>query len=92
MTDKYSIKEVSDLIVMVEKVAIAFVTAAKDGRLNLGDLRLLLDPQLLLAVKDGVAGVKEVDEELKELSAEEIVELKDKGLAAIQAIIAAAKG
>lgn len=85
MSEERGTKELLELVAGLKELALLAKASLKDGKIDLNDLSLLLGllpkQQLLL---DAFQGLSELDEELKDLSIDEIMEV-------LQALAAAAK-
>jgi hypothetical protein len=71
MSEK-SIKETLELLNSIEVISISFVKAFKDGKINLEDLPIFFE--LMKEAKtiiDGIQGIKEIPEEIKDLEERE---------------------
>jgi len=90
MAEEKGLKELKEVLVGLEKVALLAKAALKDGKIDLGDLSLLaglLSSQAELSA--AIAGFDEAVLEAKDLSADEAMELAGLLLAALKRVKAA---
>ena len=65
------IKEVMEVLDLVEHLAVKGLDAAKDG-IGIEDIAILLDPTLFAKANAAIGGLGDADDELKDLSIAEI--------------------
>lgn len=80
-------KEILDCFVVVDELAKAIAKAKEDGEINILDLRLL--PPVIASVRDAVQGSKDLAEEVKNLSNEDLQEVLAKGIQSVTSLISA---